>query len=91
MVGTELRSVFRDPSLVFQPGSFFGGPCGKAPSESAEMPSPITAAAGVRPWQQAPNQPENWLKNDQLPEKRPRRKDLEKYGFYLIQLNCKRN
>lgn len=82
-------SYFR--SVLWSFGEALWGLCGKAPSESVEMQSPITAAAGVMPWQQAPNQPENWLKNDQLPEKRPGRKDSEKYGFYLIQLNCKRN
>lgn len=92
MVGTELRSCILGAFLGLSARLFLQRAVWKkAPSESVEMPSPITAAAGVRPWQHAPNQPENWLKNDQLPEKRPGRRDSEKYGFYLIQLNCKRN
>lgn len=52
---------------------------------------PITAAAGVRPWQQASNLPQTGCKMTNYPGERLGRKDLEKYGFYLIQLNHKRN
>lgn len=51
------KSYFSTVPWSFREALTLGGQCGKAPSELVEMLSPITAAAGVRPWQQAPNQP----------------------------------
>lgn len=82
-------------SAVFRAAPFSSKSNVESPQCTGGNAVPITAAAGVRPWQQASKLPQTGCKMTNYPCERlgwegvGGRRDLEKYGFYLIQLNIK--